>query len=568
MEENGESSSFQISSSSGGMALPAIEHGSRTSSHSGESAMSGPYQPLRRSRQSHSRPRLPRRPEGIETESSFPSTVAMQSNLMEVDAREFHNTDSRQDFTANVAHFQNLIDARQMHVDARSVNVAMLDPQLAAQATEAVAGSRVQAAQEVAEVMVQATQAVSAARETSNTAQMHTHAVRAEAQAQIGALNQELQRALERERQLQQRVSAQGNEISTLHANMLSLARSPNSTPQEVFQQFPQEAANGAELLDRVVRMENQLSTIKLAMRSEATMFQSLSDRLTRIEENVSTQQEHLQEMWMNFPAAPASTPVTSGNGEEIGASPSPVHYRMDSESNVRPSRLEVPIPPRERPYLPSESNFCGGAGAQTPLGSASVVGGDVERETLRTKDLHHLRIPPLPESASHYRTWRNSLRTSILAYDQSVDGKLAKWLSDAFTLRGSQAIQLCTDSGDFPRMDRVLASLLCRQESLKTSFGLRIQAYVEQAEATGTQIRGIILNMVAQEFDVGPSASAINNALELFQLPPPGDGIGALKICGETEQRIFCARSHKVRSPKNNFCLNGLTNPSRNVIS
>lgn len=57
----------------------------------------------------------------------------MQSNLMEVDAREFHNTDSRQDFTANLAHFQNLIDARQMHVDARSVNVAMLDPQLAAQ---------------------------------------------------------------------------------------------------------------------------------------------------------------------------------------------------------------------------------------------------------------------------------------------------------------------------------------------------------------------------------------------------------------------------------------------------
>lgn len=147
-----------------------------------------------------------------------------------------------------------------------------------------------------------------------------------------------------------------------------------------------------------------------------------------------------------------------------------------------------------------------------------------------------------MPESASHYRTWRNSLRTSILAYDQSVDGKLAKWLSDAFTLRGSQAIQLCTDSGDFPRMDRVLASLLCRQESLKTSFGLRIQAYVEQAEATGTQIRGrFILNMVAQEFDVGPSASAINNALELFQLPPPGDGIGALKIWRDRATYILC---------------------------
>lgn len=238
-EENGESSSFQISSSSGGMAMPALDNGSRTSSHSGESSRSGrrgviQNMAFRRNRPSQSRPRLLNRTSNMETEEGEFQGINMQSNTLAYDAREFHQTDSSsQDFTANLTHFQHLVDARQVHVDARSLNVTMLDPQITAQATEAVASSRVQAAQEVAQVVTQATQAVAEARETSNNAQLHAHHVTAEAQAHIGALQTELQRALERERQLQQRLQEQGNEINTLHSNMLTLANSLKIYPKK-----------------------------------------------------------------------------------------------------------------------------------------------------------------------------------------------------------------------------------------------------------------------------------------------------------------------------------------------
>ena len=433
------------------------------------------------------------------------------------------------DFTANLTHFQHLVDARQVHVDARSLYVTMLDPQITAQATEAVASSRVQAAQEVAQVVTQATQAVAEARETSNNAQLHAHHVTAEAQAHIGALQTELQRALERERQLQQRLQEQGNDINTLHSNMLTLANSP--------QNIPQEAANGTGLNSRVQSLENQVQAIHQALQSEAGLFKSIGERLDRIEGNLATQQEHLQEMWMNGLPSQVEAPYKSGEVDHV----SPVHFRMDSDIHEHPA-VELPIPSRQD-HANLETNLLGRRGGdRTPSGTASNVEEDVERQCLRTKDLHHLKIPQLPETASHFRTWRNSLRTSILAYDQSVDGKLATWLSDAFTLRGDQALNLAINSGDFPRMDRILASLICKPESMRTPFGLRIQAYVEQAEATGAQIRGrFLLNMVAQEFDVGPSASAINNALELFQLQPPAEGVGALKVWRDRATYILC---------------------------
>ena len=394
---------------------------------------------------------------------------------------------------------------------ARSLNV-MLDPQITAQATEAVA-SRFQAAQEVAQVVTQATQAVAEARETSNNAQLHAHHVTAEAQAHIGALQTELQRALERERQLQQRLQEQGNEINTLHSNMLPLANSP--------QNIPQEAANGTGLNSRVQSLENQVQAIHQALQSEAGLFKSIGERLDRIEGNLAAQQDHLQEMWMNGLPSQVEASHQSGEVDRL----SPVHFRMDSDIHEHPA-IELPIPSRQDHANPEMNLFGRQGGDRTPSGTASNVEEDVERQCLRTKDLHHLKILQLPETASHFRTWRNSLRTSILAFDQSVDGKLATWLSDAFTLRGDQALNLAINSGDFPRMDRILASLICKPESMRTPFGLRIQAYVEQAEATGAQIRGcFLLNMVA----------------ELFQLQPPAEGVGALKVWRDRATYILC---------------------------
>ena len=253
------------------------------------------------------------------------------------------------DFTANLTHFQHLVDARQVHVDARSLYVTMLDPQITAQATEAVASSRVQAAQEVAQVVTQATQAVAEARETSNNAQLHAHHVTEEAQAHIGALQTELQRALERERQLQQRLQEQGNEINTLHSNMLTLANSP--------QNIPQEAANGTGLNSRVQSLENQVQAIHQALQSEAGLFKSIGERLDRIEGNLATQEEHLQEMWMNGLPSQVEAPYKSGEVDHV----SPVHFRMDSDIHEHPA-VELPIPSRQD-HANLETNLLGRRG-------------------------------------------------------------------------------------------------------------------------------------------------------------------------------------------------------------
>ena len=155
----------------------------------------------------------------------------------------------------------------------------------------------------------------------------------------------------------------------------------------------------------------------------------------------------------------------------------------------------------------------------------------DVESKALRTKDLHHLKLPPLPDSAAGHRTWRNSVRTALLAFDRSTEGILGSWLSKAFTARGHEAVELSRDSGSFPRCDRVIASVLCRQETLKSNFGLRIQAYVEKCEIADENVRGrYILNIIASEFDTANVATSITTSLELFQLPAPQDGVHGLR--------------------------------------
>jgi hypothetical protein len=107
----------------------------------------------------------------------------------------------------------------------------------------------------------------------------------------------------------------------------------------------------------------------------------------------------------------------------------------------------------------------------------------------------------------------------------------LTPWLNQAFQLQGQEAERLKLSSDFFPRMDRVLASVLCRQEVLKTSFGLRIQSYVESCESEGIEVRGrFIINLISKEFDTSVASGAITSSLELFQLPIPQDSAAALK--------------------------------------
>ena len=149
----------------------------------------------------------------------------------------------------------------------------------------------------------------------------------------------------------------------------------------------------------------------------------------------------------------------------------------------LQPSQVHTPV---HRAQTPSPTHFNIGENENESGDDedANNNAEDVESKALRTKDLHHLKVPPLPDSAAGYRTWRNSVRTALLAFDRSTEGILGSWLSKAFTARGQEAVELSRDSGSFPRCDRVIASVLCRQETLKSNFGLRIQAYVEKCES------------------------------------------------------------------------------------
>ena len=238
-------------------------------------------------------------------------------------------------------------------------------------------------------------------------------------------------------------------------------------------------------------------------------IFQRLAGiemQLQRLETKMDTHQEYIQELWLHQPPIPhilqegGQTPVVRLDGQDAQGGNEFHLYADDREDR----------------------------GSQD--GSQGSVQ-DLEKRCLRTKDLHRLKLPQLPESASQFRSWKNSVRTMILSYDHSQEGLVSQWLSPAFSARDAEADLLRTQSGDFPRLDRIMASVLCKQESLKTSFGLRIQSYVESCELSGNQIRGrYIINLVSREFGTSAAASAITSSLELFQLPTPQDSPAALK--------------------------------------
>ncbi len=183
---------------------------------------------------------------------------------------------------------------------------------------------------------------------------------------------------------------------------------------------------------------------------------------------------------------------------------------------------------------------------------SHSSVTHDIERKSVRTKELHHLTLPSLPDSASAFRTWRNGVRATILSCDQSPEGLLTPWLAEAFNARGAASDTLSNDSGDFPRFDRVIASVLCRTERLKSSFGLRVPSYVEMCETEGKQVRGrYILNLIAREFDTSSAAGAITSSVEPFQLPNPQDSVVALKFWRDKVVYILTQLPTRDRPPE-----------------
>lgn len=335
--------------------------------------------------------------------------------------------------------------------------------------------------QQMASVANEASTMVSNARAEATTMVYDARVETTQAVARASALESMIQ-------QLRERLDSVTQENQSLRESLYSTVQVTSGT---VVAAVDNEAANGA----RLGRIEMQLGRIE--------------SRVNSIEEKLDHHQDYIQELWMQ--QAPVPPVVVEGGNTPI--------MRMDQQDAYPHARQDFHM---------ADDQY---EAHNTPRTSHGGQVDDVEGRCLRTKELHHLKLPALPESASQFRSWKNAVRTSLLSFDQSTEGLVSPWLAIAFSARGQESELLRTSSGDFPRLDRVIASVLCRHESLKSSFGLRIQAYIEACENHNQQIRGrFLLNLISKEFDTSVAAGAITSSLELFQLPIPQDSAPALK--------------------------------------
>ena len=433
------------------------------------------------------------------TEDQFMDPVA--SGVSHSSTQGSYHLHSHQHQTVNM-------DQRSVNVDQRSVQVNNLDPVVVAEACQAVSRAQSEVSQVQAQAEVQRVQALAQIEVTKTQARSEIQQANAITEITRNQAFGEIQ-------QLQ----GQLNASSSVAAARVDELRRANEELQSVRTQLDESgyrerllSAQVAALSEEIKRMKEFVGTPTnrsnepvggVNPRPNGTdlllaRMIALEERMKVAEDQLNGHQTYIQELWNQAPINHGREP----SGRPKSGSPVHFHIADDEEEN-------------DGDYHDD---------------NVDQQGID-ENTILRIKDLHHLKLPNLPETAAQFRTWRNATRTAILAYDQSSEGHLTPWLSKAFTLRGDEAKELQRDSEGFPRFDRVIASVLCKPEVLRSSFGLKVQAYVEKCEMSGESVRGrMLINMVSSEFDTSHASTSITSSLELFQLPAPQDSATGLK--------------------------------------
>ena len=74
-------------------------------------------------------------------------------------------------------------------------------------------------------------------------------------------------------------------------------------------------------------------------------------------------------------------------------------------------------------------------------------------------------KIQRLPKDAGDFRAWRNSLSTSLSAFDRTSREVLTRWLAKAFELKPTEHDRKkLRHSEGFVRMDKHLAAALSQE--------------------------------------------------------------------------------------------------------
>ena len=177
----------------------------------------------------------------------------------------------------------------------------------------------------------------------------------------------------------------------------------------------------------------------------------------------------------------------------------------------------------------------------------------DIEMKHVKPKDLHYLKFPAVPEDAGAFRQFRNSVVLMLSAYDRSAAASAHSWVMRGMNARSEADVtELQQSSGNYPRLDRIIASALTRPEHLKSHFGLKFQGFLEDSEALVMPLRGrVLLNMVCPEFDTDATYGAVVSELELFSLPPPELSMQALKAWRDKVRYILGQLLQAQRPPE-----------------
>ena len=393
MTEESSSTSFQLSSQSSGYqyGLPTIDHSSHRDSSSGASSGTP------KSRKQKSNPKLTKSTQLKGGNSRVPGVgkpppgrMIRDTSDMEAENGEMgvHPLRGRlpssppplvdmshvpvinaEASSTHLHRHESIEQSNAMHVqDNRQVLIQQVvnDPsvvehlaasaaasEVRARAAEVVASTVVGAEQRVSNVINEATQAVVSARSQTETARTETEAVRVAASAHVNALSSEVGALRDRETMFLAQLESLRQENQSLREMVASSSGVATGHPAN-----DPESLNGRLLVSIQERLLN------------------IESELGRLGKKMDTHQEYLQELWYSQAPVP--------NVQEPG---SPV-FRMDEKDNEGFFGWD------EGPqWNPGQE----GQEVQSSAGSSE----DVEKRSLRTKDLHHLKLPNLPNDAS-----------------------------------------------------------------------------------------------------------------------------------------------------------------------
>ena len=280
-------------------------------------------------------------------------------------------------------------DERTLHLEQ---HVHHPEPQVIGQLVASAASSEVrrEAAEVISGVLQGANQAVAEAQQRA------TEIRREATEAVSGVAQQATNAVAAAQQQATQEVANARVESMQAQMRTESIARAQVTALTAEIQQLKAQLQE-ANVLNQQLRERNQTGLpVFLPHDNETTNATTLAHldirlKLERLEAKMYMRQEYIQELWMH------QAPVPAVHEEEVK---SPV-VRMNQGDH--------------------DEGFELFGDARSSMSDSN----DVERQCLRTKDLHHLKLPTLPETASSFRTWRNAVRTAILSYDLSPEGRL-----------------------------------------------------------------------------------------------------------------------------------------------